>query len=450
MKLRTAYTFWLLSVLASCGDKANLANETDGDASVRDDDDSAPPGDDDSTENADDTDDDAADDDTDPPPSGDDILLDPEPIGVDAGPDEEVIVSFDGGDGGIAACGGDAVNANQKEVSLLLVFDQSGSMLETDPDGLDRWTLLTQATATTLEAVKDKMSLGLELYPNRIGEAIPEDCSTDGSCCAVPDVGEAIVVPIEEGLVAADTIMDSLSNAAPAGGTPTAAALERALDYFAFGAGREIGGERYVLLVTDGGPMCNTDLVCEAETCTVNIDGNCPEVVGNCCDAAFDANHLCLDEDGPREQIEALHERGIRTAVMGIPGTAAYAAQLNEYAEAGGLENTAGETSYYAVAAEGGVQALEAALTAITRQLIQTCVLELDETPPDPQKVNVRIDGEIVPQQGEDGWELVVGDAGSATVTLKGTTCERVEEQGVESISVLFGCPTIFRAPAAR
>jgi hypothetical protein len=458
MKRRTTCCVWFLCTsITSCGGKADVSGEETSDASVRaeDDDEANGPGanDDDARDDDDTTEADDGDDDTPGPDSPEpDILVDPEPNAsvVDGGQGPVVVISFDGGDGGVASCGGDAVRASQKDVNLLLVFDQSGSMLDTNSDGVDRWTLLTEATASTLDSVSDKMSLGLELYPHRMGDPIPSSCAEEGSCCEVPEAGDAIVVPIAPGTEAGPDILDTLSAATPAGGTPTAAALQLALDYFTSGDGKDLSGDRAILLVTDGGPMCNTDLTCQADTCTVNIDGDCPDVVDNCCDASFEASHLCLDEDGPREQIEALYAAGVRTAVMGIPGTSAYADQLDAYARAGGLESSDGDTSYYAITEAGGLEALEAALTAITRQLVQTCVLELDEPPPDPNKVNVRIEGEFVPQQGADGWELDVPDAGPATVTLKGETCERVEADGVESISVLFGCPTIVRAPAAR
>lgn len=407
-------------------------------------------GDDDATD--DDVSDDDAADDTD---DDDDQLIIDEPDPTDAGSSPEVVVAFDGGDGGgVAACGGDEVRASQKEVTLLLVIDKSSSMLETDGDenDVDRWTKLSQATASALEAIQDDMSLGLEVFPRREDQPLTADCSSDESCCSMPQGDGAVLVPVDEGASAAPEIMDALSTITPAGGTPTARALELALNYFEMGGGIDAPGDRYVLLVTDGGPTCNADLECDADTCTTNIDGLCPEDFGNCCDAELlgaAGSERCLDVDAPLAAIQALAAANIRTAVMGIPGTEDYADQLNAYALAGGLPNTDGDTDYFAVSAQGGVEELEAALAAVTRQLVQTCVLELAEVPPDEDRVNVRIEGELVPKEGDDGWDIDV-EAVPPTVTLKGATCERVESEGVEAIAVLFGCPTVLVQPRAR
>src|SRR6185369_9103602 len=89
--------------------------------------------------------------------------------------------------------------------------------------------------------------------------------------CEMP-TGAAVVVPVQAGTKAAPLILAALDANPPEGGTPTAAALARALAYYTTGAGKTLKGEKYVLLATDGGPNCNADLTCAAATCTVNLD----------------------------------------------------------------------------------------------------------------------------------------------------------------------------------
>jgi hypothetical protein len=327
------------------------------------------------------------------------------------------------------ACGGEPFIAKQVPVHVLLVIDKSGSMLET-PDGFDsdKWSSIKGSLATALDAVKDGLSLGLLLYPS------------DG--CDVP---MDVAVDVASGEAALPDITSALDDAEPSGGTPTAAALERALDYFQNGAGAGLEGEKFVLLATDGGPNCNADGECEASACTVNIDDQCPMGVDNCCDpdmAGEGAGEGCLDEDATTDAVDALLGEDVHTFVVGIPGTEEYASSLDAFAEAGGRAQSGGPPSYYAVDAQGDEPGgLTDVLRGITSSLITTCRLQLGSEPPSLDKLNVKVDGELVPQSGPNGWS-VDETTDPPTIELLGETCEKVETEGVESVEVLFGCPT--------
>src|SRR5690606_31552449 len=109
----------------------------------------------------------------------------------------------------------------------------------------------------------------------------------DGNCCEMPDDIE-MNVPIGSGSEAVDLIVEQLDNTVPGGGTPTARALERALEYFTSGEGASLDGDKFVLLATDGGPNCNSVLECGADLCTYNLDGmrDCSGYKDqNCCEA---------------------------------------------------------------------------------------------------------------------------------------------------------------------
>jgi len=231
----------------------------------------------------------------------------------------------------------------------------------------------------------------------------------------------------------------------PDGATPTAAALQEALEYFTDGPGADLTGEKYVLLATDGGPNCDEDdAPCGIAECTLNIDEQCPLEPDNCCAAGYDAL-ACLDEDGAVAAVEALAEAGIKTIVVGIPGTEEYEGTLSAMADVGGMPNTSGDTSYYAVDENGGTEGLTDALLSITQGLIKTCEFKLEEQPPDLNLLNVEIDGvkiDRVVGGGDEGWDYADESESPPTVVLQGSTCEQVETEGAQSVSIVYGCPT--------
>jgi hypothetical protein len=79
---------------------------------------------------------------------------------------------------------------------------------------------------------------------------------------------------------------------------------------------------------------------------------------------------------------------------------------------------------------------------SITTNLVKICEFQLDRTPPDPNKVNVFIDGEVVPQEGDDGWEYD-NSTNPPTIIIKGETCEQLKTEGAENVTFEFGCPTV-------
>jgi hypothetical protein len=334
------------------------------------------------------------------------------------------------------ACGGTAVKATAKDANILLVLDKSGSMQQT-PTGftVSKWEALKTSLHDALTPVKNKISLGLEMFPYDASTPIALSCS--GNCCAMPTGAAAINVPIEPGVTAVDKITTTVNGMSPGGATPTAKALDQALAYFTTGAGASLT-DKYVLLATDGGPNCNEGLTCTADKCTTNIDGSCSAGT-NCCDSS---KISCLDSDQVIAKLEALKAAGVKTFVVGIPGSEGYKTYLDQFANAGGMTAPSGTTKYFAVDAAGGTGGLTDVFKLITGELITSCTLTLDSAPPDPNQINVYVDDKVVPQSGADGWDLDTSTT-PPTVVLKGATCEGVKSKGAKSIRVEFGCPTI-------
>lgn len=358
----------------------------------------------------------------------------PGAAGQPEGPSASACGSFEGLD----ECGVTSVEASFSSANVLLVIDKSSSM-DDQPSGfeLKKWDALKAALEPALSAVESEMSFGLLIYPFGEQAEIPLDCFE--GCCEVPSDAAAIQVGVEPGASGVSKVMEALNSTAPGGGTPTAAALDAALTYFTTGEGKDLGGDRFVLLATDGGPNCGADdTTCAADHCTPNLDGLCPADEGNCCKGE---GSYCLDDAAVIEKITALAEAGVPTFVIGIPGTEAYADYLSSFARAGGVPNPSGEPDYYAVSAEGGVEALTQTFIDITTHLVRSCEVDLGPVAPDKKLVNVAVDCEVVPFADGAGWDI--GSDAPTTLVLAGDACQHIESEGARRIDVVYGCPTV-------
>jgi hypothetical protein len=326
---------------------------------------------------------------------------------------------------------------------MLILLDKSGSM---GKPGLgstsSKWDAMKAALNTALNKARVTINFGLDLFPRA---DVAATC-TGQTCCATSALGEPLTVPVGAGTETVPAILSALSAATPGGGTPMAAALARALDYYTVGDGFSLPGDRYVLLVTDGGPNCDTAATpsCDATACTRNLDPdpNC-NLSTNCCSTAALAVN-CLDNASVTTEIQALAIAGIKTIVVGIPGSDPYVSYLNAFAQAGGKPQTGGTTAYYAVADSAGATGLADTLQSIAIDLVNGCVITYARPPDDPQLVNVLVDCALVPREpisGGDGsyWTL---DMAASTITLGGPICDTILNQGVNRVDYVFGCPT--------
>ena len=343
------------------------------------------------------------------------------------------------GAGGEASvtCGGTTLAASPKQVNVLLVVDKSSSMSSTPAGfGDSKWSGLRAALNAALDATQGKVAFGLDFFPSSGDASVPL-----ANVCALPASG-APAIGIAASASNLLAIKEQLSKNTPAGATPTAAALRRALNYYTEGAGAQLAGEHYVLLATDGGPNCDDSLSCAASACTVNMDGSCPANT-NCCDPKLDpaGPGKCLDDAGTTAVVKELAAVGVKTFVVGIPGTEAYGSTLDTLAIAGGEQNPDAPPNYFSVSASGGVKALSQVLTNITTGLITSCSLVLQEEPPDINQINVVVDGQTILEGSADGWALD-RTTNPPTIELKGTTCETVRTSGAQKLSITFGCPT--------
>jgi hypothetical protein len=304
-----------------------------------------------------------------------------------------------------------------------------------------KWDILKAQLVASLETVKDRLSLGLQLFPYSDLVADP----ATGLLCQMPE-SPTLEVAVAPGTQSLGTIATWLNATSPAGNTPTAHALGQALQYFETGAGASLVGDRYVLLATDGGPNCSPDpnLTCSVANCIPNREGlTCPGEPDQSCCVPQPAQ--CLDDQATIAAIRTLADAGIHTFVVGMPGSELYSQTLDLFAEAGG-EAIGSSTSvlprYYQVESAGNMRGLADVLSRITTQLLTSCRTQLETQPPDPSRLNVYIDGALVPQQGPQGWVLDQS-TDPFTIELLGNTCLFMQNNGAQRVDIQYGCPTI-------
>lgn len=338
-----------------------------------------------------------------------------------------------GGEG----CGSTRVAADPPVINVLMVVDKSLSM-DDKPQGFakTKWESLKSAVSATFKETAGKISFGLDLYPysGTSGEALDDSCQMPA--------GAAVVVPVQPGITAGPLILAELEANPPSGATPTAAALARADAYFTTGAGKGLKGEKYVLLATDGGPNCNSKLTCAIDTCTVNMDGKaCGPPGTNCCDPKVDklGASNCLDDTASVAAVAALAKHGIKTFVIGIPGTEAYADTLDALAAKSGVTNPNAPPAYFAVSTESGANGLGEVLTSITTGLVTSCKLQLEEVPPVRNDVYVVAGDVELKLNDADGW-IYDDSVSPPAIVIQGKGCDLVEA-GVPFINVSYGCP---------
>jgi hypothetical protein len=341
-------------------------------------------------------------------------------------------------------CGAATVSLDFVRPNLYFAIDASGSMTDGIPRGegtnyaigsvpANRYAALSRALQSLLSRVGHRVNYGATLFPT--GEV---SCDAGEEIHALgPGDDVSFAVSGEAGPVLR-SFMFNVSRRTPQGGTPVAQALS-ALAQRLSGA----GPDTYVFLLTDGGPNCNPRARCGIETCIPNIervrvsdDFTCNDEV-NCCDDGLFGSDNCLDTDGSLTAVQALAEAGVRTFVIGMPGSEAYSSLLDQLALAGGVAQQ-DSPHYYRVA---DAETLSATVSALGVTLALGCDIELESAPPDPSLVNLFFDGQIIPSDPVDGWTL----SNETTVQVLGAACDLLQTGQVLQADVVAGCPIVLR-----
>lgn len=359
-------------------------------------------------------------------------------------------------------CGNTFLEATSDHPNLYFVIDRSGSMQDI-VDGQQKFAAVARAATSLVRSLGPRANIGAALFPGRdVSEIHP---------CAVGNE----VFPTQPG----DTLPSGVCGDGPItiafassigsargafGSTPTAATL-RALLRTLTG----LSGKTVVILATDGGPNCNDSTACDAKGCIPNIEQQCQPANVNCCSAAMFGPAACLDGDATRAAVADLFANRIPTYVIGIPGSAPYAAVLDGLAMAGGTARPM-EPAYYDVE---HLDELDGILDSIGTKVVLSCHLKLESAPPDRALVNVYLDREQLSYGSADGWRwsddadggLGIGaaatdsgdvdstdatapddapaaDGGVLELDLLGAACDKLTAGQVQQVQVVFGCKT--------
>ncbi len=315
---------------------------------------------------------------------------------------------------GASICGNEEHTPLATYPLLYFVFDRSGSMADLE-GGETRYSLVRAAALDMTDSLGALVRVGAAVFPT-------DDPNGVDAC--IP--GQEVYSPkVDPGPVFASSI-----DVQPFGGTPISATLTALLP--------ELSAEsspKVVLLATDGAPNCNGDITCGPDQCMVNLLGQCPPDVTNCC-APPDGTWLnCVDRLATLQAVMALKNAGVNVYVIGIPGSELFSTVLDQMALAGGVPQQGQPTYYYRVDDLG---TLADVFKGIASALV-SCTFDLADPPEGPGLTNVYFDEEVVPQDPVDGWVWVDGD----TIELVGASCQELKNGAVTKIQFVSGCPTV-------
>jgi hypothetical protein len=314
-------------------------------------------------------------------------------------------IIIDGGgsiDGGPPAmvCGSTVITPEREQVDVFIVLDRSGSMYysiaedcycapsigggTTGPlcanttNCTNRWDATSSALSLTMKTMTT-IHWGLEMYstPNAVNS-----CTVAG----------APQVPLGTANSAA-AVQSAILRGAPAGNTPTAAAITAAAAYVATVTD---GLKQAILLATDGFPNCYGGQINNIE-----------------------------DMDATLLAIAGAAALGVPVYVIGIGPSVG---NLDSMAQAGGTG------SYYPATSP---KQLGDALDAISKIVATTCTFETPMTPPDDSKVWVYVDKNLVAEDPVSGWAF---GATSSTIVLTGSYCADFMAGTTKDVQVIFGC----------
>jgi hypothetical protein len=328
------------------------------------------------------------------------------------------------------ACVAEYTSITQRPPVLQFVVDTSGSMswvagTERLPQAGERskWTITQEALATAIAGMPDVAAVGINYYPNTAG---------GGPNCHVP----VLAAPIEQLTPEHRARVESVNSAqTPDGGTPTHAAYEFGVEQLEASA---FDGSRFVVLITDGIP-----------TFTLECRGN-----GQ---ARVDGAPLVASVE--QRNLDA----GIRTFVIGSPGSEAAREELSEMALLGGTGTAGcadlapGACHFDMTGAEDFSVALNAALGDIAEAALG-CNFAVPAPPTGRSRIDLNDVSVVLESAGnpvrefsrsasaecDSGWHY---NDSRTTLSLCRTTCDELnqlvrEDPGI-SVRVKFGCNII-------
>jgi hypothetical protein len=322
-------------------------------------------------------------------------------------------------------CGQLITQVHKDPPNVYFVFDTSGSMA-TPVGNSTRFALVHGAAVQLVETLGGLLNVGAARFP--IAVADNDACHAGGE-----------ILPVTPGDMLDINMFAKVTNAAPFGGTPTAATLEALYPTLT-----KLPGRTIVVLATDGGPNCDADAVCGAEDCMDNIESACNQNVcctptgPSCCGPNTKNGALnCIDRKASVAAVAKLAAAGVRVYVVGVPGSETYGTVLDQMALVGGAPQIA-PPFYYKVEDYSSLSGTLASIAAIE----VSCDFDLVTPPPDPTRVNVYLDDDVILQDPADGWVWTY-TMPKHVIELRGDACKRLKSGAVKQVQIAAGCPTM-------
>ncbi len=332
------------------------------------------------------------------------------------------------------ACDGWSAKPETKPAVLEFVVDTSLSMNEVPgaqtqfgrpaANGPTKWQSTRDALKSVISGLPDTLAVGLFFFPNMANQARTMPASPDVCINTMAGTPPAALSAGQKALLIA-----ALDATTPNGWTPTDSAYQHALQSALLPS--QLPGEKYVLLITDGQPTLRLD-------CTSNGSGVGP------------AGANPVESQPIVDHVAAALGQGVRTFLIGSPGSEDGRAWMSEAAIEGGTAAAGCKVMGppychldMTTAPDFGA-ALQAGLNKLTGSI--ACTYDI----PDPGQGQV-IDNDLInlvvttasgtqlvlPDDGADcseGWRI----SGNQVVLCEGT-CSRVQREN-DSIQLLFGC----------
>lgn len=301
--------------------------------------------------------------------------------------------SIDGG-----ACGSVSIDTSVEQVvtpgNVLIVFDQSDSMLTTDFNGQARWLAASDAVVGAITPNKDALTVGAVFFPTALGLNLLV-CDIN-SVAAINDTAAANPqIPFMPGVQFIDAWAQHWQRNPFQILTPIDAGLQRGDEAL---AGATLQGQTVVVFATDGEPTCTTG--------TTSTD-------------------LPAKWKG----------QGIPTYVVGLPGAGQQTLQTIA---------TAGGTNQVFLPTDGAQlqQQLSQIASTIVKRTLNSCAIHFNQVPRDLNKVVLVVTeaasgNKFVVNQGPDGWTLAPD---GSQATLEGATCTDATSGRFSNVSFAFGC----------
>jgi Mg-chelatase subunit ChlD len=334
------------------------------------------------------------------------------------------------------ACATSSESTRSLPAVLELVIDTSGSMdwppgwapkdpNDSKPPGATKWEITRDALADAAAELSADTALGVSFYPN---------VEQEGDVCLM--TSQALPIALLGGKKSSQRaeLGKALADVVPVGATPTHGGYRFGLQQL---TASTLPGNKFLLLITDGTPTCTLDCAC--------TEDNEP-----------------VDSQPLLAEATAAFADGVRTFVIGSPGSEDTRSVLSQLASDGGTarkpcSNAGPSYCHFDMTTQDNLASALAATLAEITMSIKSCEYPIPAPPAgqalDPDRVNVLYtpeggSSETIPRDSSlhdcnEGWQY---SSDAQSIDLCGDACARAQSES-GNVEILFGCQTIVKKP---